>query len=124
MCIYTKILSFLCLSNVVRSKDVPKYKDLRSWSCAIGYGLGSGSPLSPSFNFGLELAKNSQVSSFHELILVVILPINLFLFNGKLHDYLQICIAVHCLVLSTCGGPKTSMTFAFFLSVSLIFLKF
>jgi hypothetical protein len=32
-----------------------------NWSCAIGYGVGSGSPLSPSFNFGLELAKSSQV---------------------------------------------------------------
>ncbi|KAL0343997.1 UNVERIFIED_CONTAM: hypothetical protein Sangu_1287100 [Sesamum angustifolium] len=42
------------------SKDGAGYKNLANWSCAIGYGLGSGSPLSPSFNFGLELAKNSQ----------------------------------------------------------------
>lgn len=46
---------------VVGSKDEARYKNLANWSCAIGYGLGSGSPLSPSFNFGLELAKNSQV---------------------------------------------------------------
>lgn len=53
------------------SKDVPKYKDLKSWSCAIGYGLGSGSPLSPSFNFGLELAKNSQfIASFYQHVVV------------------------------------------------------
>ncbi|XP_022884039.1 uncharacterized protein LOC111400839 isoform X2 [Olea europaea var. sylvestris] len=45
------------------SKGGTKYKNLENWSCAIGYGLGSGSPLSPSFNFGLELAKNSQVKS-------------------------------------------------------------
>jgi hypothetical protein len=43
------------------NKDGAKYKNLMNWSCAIGYGVGSGSPLSPSFNFGLELAKSSQV---------------------------------------------------------------
>ncbi|KAJ0052093.1 hypothetical protein Pint_02714 [Pistacia integerrima] len=42
-------------------KEDMKYKNLMNWSCAIGYGVGSGSPLSPSFNFGLELAKRSQV---------------------------------------------------------------
>lgn len=68
ICVYINIFSFICLFNVVGSKDIPKYKDLKSWSCAMGYGLGSGSPLSPSFNFGLELAKNSQVSSFPEHI--------------------------------------------------------
>lgn len=36
-------------------------KDLKNWSCAIGYGLGSSSPLSPSFNFAIELVKSSQV---------------------------------------------------------------
>lgn len=45
------------------NKDGAKYKNLMNWSCAIGYGVGSGSPLSPSFNFGLELAKSSQVFS-------------------------------------------------------------
>ncbi|KAK6129326.1 hypothetical protein DH2020_036934 [Rehmannia glutinosa] len=45
------------------SKEGAQYKNLANWSCAIGYGLGSGSPLSPSFNFGLELAKNSQVKN-------------------------------------------------------------
>ncbi|KAL0424289.1 UNVERIFIED_CONTAM: hypothetical protein Sradi_0963700 [Sesamum radiatum] len=45
------------------SKDGARYKNLANWSCAIGYGLGSGSPLSPSFNFGLELAKNSEVKN-------------------------------------------------------------
>ncbi|CAI9111043.1 OLC1v1011176C1 [Oldenlandia corymbosa var. corymbosa] len=53
------------------SKDVAKYKNLANWSCAIGYGLGSGSPLSPSFNFGLELAKNSQfIASFYQHVVV------------------------------------------------------
>ncbi|GFP99949.1 hypothetical protein PHJA_002139000 [Phtheirospermum japonicum] len=45
------------------SKEEARYKNLANYSCAIGYGLGSGSPLSPSFNFGLELAKNSQVKN-------------------------------------------------------------
>ncbi|XP_009760759.1 uncharacterized protein LOC107784250 [Nicotiana tabacum] len=48
-----------------------KYKNLENWSCAIGYGVGSGSPLSPSFNFGLELAKNSQfIASFYQHVVV------------------------------------------------------
>ncbi|KAG9141203.1 hypothetical protein Leryth_001690 [Lithospermum erythrorhizon] len=52
-------------------KCIPKYKNLENWSCAIGYGLGSGSPLSPSFNFGLELAKNSQfIASFYQHVVV------------------------------------------------------
>ncbi|PKA66584.1 hypothetical protein AXF42_Ash003238 [Apostasia shenzhenica] len=46
-------------------------KDLKSWSCAIGYGLGSSSPLSPSFNFSLELVKNSKlVASFYQHVVV------------------------------------------------------
>ncbi|KAH6774434.1 beta-galactosidase [Perilla frutescens var. hirtella] len=53
------------------SKDVARYKNLSNWSCAVGYGLGSGSPLSPSFNFGLELAKNSQfIASFYQHVVV------------------------------------------------------
>ncbi|KAL3813793.1 hypothetical protein ACJIZ3_015061 [Penstemon smallii] len=53
------------------SKDGSRYKNLANWSCAIGYGLGSGSPLSPSFNFGLELAKNSQfIASFYQHVVV------------------------------------------------------
>ncbi|KAI3474886.1 hypothetical protein Pfo_030197 [Paulownia fortunei] len=55
----------------VGSKDGARYKNLANWSCAIGYGLGSGSPLSPSFNFGLELAKNSQfIASFYQHVVV------------------------------------------------------
>ncbi|CAL5371864.1 unnamed protein product [Camellia sinensis] len=53
------------------SKDGNRYKNLANWSCAIGYGLGSGSPLSPSFNFGLELAKSSQfIASFYQHVVV------------------------------------------------------
>lgn len=53
------------------SKGAERYKNLRNWSCAIGYGLGSGSPLSPSFNFGLELAKSSQfIASFYQHVVV------------------------------------------------------
>ncbi|KAL7232556.1 hypothetical protein ACSBR2_010545 [Camellia fascicularis] len=55
----------------VGSKDGAKYKNLANWSCAIGYGLGSGSPLSPSFNFGLELAKSLQfIASFYQHVVV------------------------------------------------------
>ncbi|KAJ8426132.1 hypothetical protein Cgig2_001000 [Carnegiea gigantea] len=42
------------------NKDDRNLRNLKNWSSAIGYGLGSGSPLSPSFNFGLELAHGSQ----------------------------------------------------------------
>ncbi|PIN09072.1 hypothetical protein CDL12_18342 [Handroanthus impetiginosus] len=53
------------------NKDEARYKNLANWSCAIGYGLGSSSPLSPSFNFGLELAKNSQfIASFYQHVVV------------------------------------------------------
>ncbi|PKU59726.1 hypothetical protein MA16_Dca015721 [Dendrobium catenatum] len=45
------------------SRRPMNFKDLKSWSCAIGYGLGLGSPLSPSFNFSLELVKQSQVNN-------------------------------------------------------------
>ncbi|CAH1420669.1 unnamed protein product [Lactuca virosa] len=52
-------------------KDGAKYKNLKNWNCAIGYGLGSGSPLSPSFNFGLEYAQNSQfIASFYQHVVV------------------------------------------------------
>ncbi|CAI0456107.1 unnamed protein product [Linum tenue] len=40
-----------------------KYKNPKNWSAALGYGVGSASPISPSFNFGLELAQSSQVKN-------------------------------------------------------------
>ncbi|KAK1404443.1 Beta-galactosidase 9 [Heracleum sosnowskyi] len=55
----------------IGAKDVEKYKDLANWSYAIGYGVGSGSPLSPSFNFCLELAKGSEfIASFYQHVVV------------------------------------------------------
>uniref|UniRef100_A0A453DUL5 Uncharacterized protein n=1 Tax=Aegilops tauschii subsp. strangulata TaxID=200361 RepID=A0A453DUL5_AEGTS len=43
------------------------FTDLKNWNCAIGYGVGSSSPLSPSFNFALELVRSSQlVASFYQ----------------------------------------------------------
>ncbi|XP_044479078.1 uncharacterized protein LOC123206048 [Mangifera indica] len=52
-------------------KEDVKLKNLTNWSCAVGYGVGSGSPLSPSFNFGLELAKSSQfIASFYQHVVV------------------------------------------------------
>ncbi|PON52518.1 beta-galactosidase [Parasponia andersonii] len=53
------------------SKDGAKFRTLKNWSAAIGYGAGSGSPLSPSFNFCLELAKSSQfIASFYQHVVV------------------------------------------------------
>ncbi|XP_043704947.1 uncharacterized protein LOC122654770 isoform X1 [Telopea speciosissima] len=53
------------------NKDGASFNNLKNWSCAIGYGLGSTSPLSPSFNFGFEYARNSQViASFYQHVVV------------------------------------------------------
>lgn len=55
----------------IGNKDASRLKNLENWSCAIGYGVGSTSPLSPSFNFGLELAKSSQfIASFYQHVVV------------------------------------------------------
>ncbi|KAF5201573.1 Protease do-like 1 protein [Thalictrum thalictroides] len=52
-------------------KDGANYYDLRNWNCAIAYGLGSTSPLSPSFNFALELVRSSQmIASFYQHVVV------------------------------------------------------
>ncbi|XP_048566730.1 uncharacterized protein LOC125546548 [Triticum urartu] len=43
------------------------FTDAKNWNFAIGYGLGSTSPLSPSFTFALELIRSSQlVASFYQ----------------------------------------------------------
>ncbi|CAN8266117.1 unnamed protein product [Cochlearia groenlandica] len=56
---------------LAEGKDMAKYKDLKNWSCAAGYGVGSRSPLSPSFNFGIELARSSQfIASFYQHVVV------------------------------------------------------
>ncbi|BAU01016.1 uncharacterized protein HKW66_Vig0256230 [Vigna angularis] len=48
-----------------------KLSNLTNWSCALGYGVGSGSPLCPSFNFNLELVKSSQfIASFYQHMVV------------------------------------------------------
>ncbi|EOA24090.1 hypothetical protein CARUB_v10017321mg [Capsella rubella] len=53
------------------SEDMAKYTDPRNWSCAAGYAVGSTSPLSPSFNIGIELARSSQfIASFYQHIVV------------------------------------------------------
>ncbi|KAM3346390.1 hypothetical protein ACQJBY_020762 [Aegilops geniculata] len=49
------------------SKHPVPFTDLKNWNCAIGYGVGSTSPLSPSFTFALELVRSSQlVASFYQ----------------------------------------------------------
>ncbi|KAK1281011.1 hypothetical protein QJS04_geneDACA002842 [Acorus gramineus] len=45
------------------SKTDVNFINLDNWNFAIGYGIGSSSPLSPSFNVCLELAKKSQVKN-------------------------------------------------------------
>ncbi|OMO80675.1 hypothetical protein CCACVL1_12825 [Corchorus capsularis] len=48
-----------------------KHNNLSNWSCAIGYGVESSSPLSPSFNFSFEIAKCSQfIASFYQHLIV------------------------------------------------------
>ncbi|ESW23035.1 hypothetical protein PHAVU_004G013700 [Phaseolus vulgaris] len=52
-------------------KRSAKLSNLMNWSCALGYGVGSGSPLCPSFNFNLELVKSSQfIASFYQHMVV------------------------------------------------------
>uniref|UniRef100_A0A0D3AWB6 Uncharacterized protein n=1 Tax=Brassica oleracea var. oleracea TaxID=109376 RepID=A0A0D3AWB6_BRAOL len=75
-----------CMAD--KSKDAEKYRDLRNWSCAASYGLGSRSPLNPSFNVGLELARNSQIFSPNTYHIVIQLDI------------------IYCFVLPTFSGPK------------------
>ncbi|XP_047068308.1 uncharacterized protein LOC124676272 [Lolium rigidum] len=49
------------------SKHPMPFTDLKNWNCAISYGVGSTSPLSPSFTFALELVRRSQlVASFYQ----------------------------------------------------------
>ncbi|WOK91552.1 hypothetical protein Cni_G00243 [Canna indica] len=53
------------------SKKPMCFKDLNNWSCAIGYGAGSSSPLCPSYNFSLELVRSSKlIASFYQHIVV------------------------------------------------------
>jgi len=42
------------------SKHPMPFTELENWNCAISYGVGSTSPLSPSFIFSLELARSTQ----------------------------------------------------------------
>lgn len=47
------------------------YMDSKNWNCAISYGVGSTSPLSPSFIFSLELARSTQlIASFYRHMVV------------------------------------------------------
>lgn len=42
------------------------FEDLNNWNFAVSYGLGSTSLLSPSFNFSLELLRDTQlIASFY-----------------------------------------------------------
>lgn len=65
------ILSFSFINTLAGESMHPvPLTDLKNWNCAISYGMGSTSPLSPSFNFSLELVRNTQVSHYcsHYLI--------------------------------------------------------
>lgn len=53
------------------NKDLMPFTDLKNWNYAISYGVGSASPLSPSFIFSLELARSTQlVASFYQHLVV------------------------------------------------------
>ncbi|KAL2944687.1 Immunoglobulin superfamily member 22 [Bienertia sinuspersici] len=68
---YGRLTAGLQYEPLYSTKDDSKLINPKDWSCAVGYGLGSGSPLSPSFNFGLELANSSQfVASFYQHLVV------------------------------------------------------
>lgn len=96
------------------NKDTAKYSDLRNWSCAAGYGVGSRSPLSPSFNFGLELARSSQVSICTEQFIYssIMLSDEISVFHSvlvflSLADIVTLFVnAVYRFVLPTCSCPK------------------
>jgi hypothetical protein len=44
-------------------------EDLKNWDYTISYDVGSASPLSPSFNFSLELLRSTQVRYSPSLLL-------------------------------------------------------
>ncbi|XP_066362962.1 uncharacterized protein [Miscanthus floridulus] len=53
------------------SKHPMPFTELENWNCAISYGVGSTSPLSPSFIFSLELARSTQLTtSFYQHLVV------------------------------------------------------
>jgi len=53
------------------SKHPMPFTELENWNCAISYGVGSTSPLSPSFIFSLELARSTQlIASFYQHLVV------------------------------------------------------
>ncbi|TKW25726.1 hypothetical protein SEVIR_3G137000v4 [Setaria viridis] len=53
------------------SKNPMPFTELENWNCAISYGVGSTSPLSPSFIFSLELARSTQLTaSFYQHLVV------------------------------------------------------
>ncbi|XP_068638940.1 uncharacterized protein [Aristolochia californica] len=55
----------------VEADVASRFKDLKNYSWAIGYGSGTSSPLTPSFNFGLELANTSKlIASFYQHVVV------------------------------------------------------
>ncbi|KAK9104470.1 hypothetical protein Scep_021314 [Stephania cephalantha] len=95
------------------------YDDIKNWSCAIGYGLGAKSPLSPSFNFAIELARGSQwilLSEKANRILEVDIDISVMLaFEGNFSSLF--IFMTNCFVLSACCGPKTGILLIPFLLV-------
>uniref|UniRef100_A0ACD5TZA4 Uncharacterized protein n=1 Tax=Avena sativa TaxID=4498 RepID=A0ACD5TZA4_AVESA len=53
------------------NKNPMPYTDPKNWNYAISYGVGSTSPLSPSFICSLELARNTQLTaSFYQHLVV------------------------------------------------------
>ncbi|TVU20197.1 hypothetical protein EJB05_36396 [Eragrostis curvula] len=80
------------------SKHPMPFTDLENWNCAISYGVGSTSPLSPSFIFALELARNTQVSKSSITTTVKI--------SGKKKDICHFSHLADSIILSASGCSK------------------
>ncbi|KAL6848885.1 hypothetical protein ACP4OV_021468 [Aristida adscensionis] len=53
------------------NKHPVPFMELENWNCAISYGVGSTSPLSPSFIVSLELVRSTQLTaSFYQHLVV------------------------------------------------------
>lgn len=97
------------------SKKPLCFKDLNNWSCSIGYGVGSSSPLCPSYNFSLELARSSQVCWF---CCFPALLLNQLQTSCSLWENTWILSLLFWFVDSLCCCKFTHLTFLIFYEIS------